>query len=92
MATATRRRVMETFDNAKRRVMEQAGTGRVPIESFYKSALDGNWQFSESIECLQDVGALDDVDSSRMSVIIPNYMMIVMVIVMMVIVMVRWHS
>merc|ERR1719262_1303481 len=53
--------------------MEQVGTGRVPIENFYKSALDGNWQFSEGIEYLQLLGALDDADSSRLSVIIPNY-------------------
>ncbi|CAK9030215.1 NAD_binding_1 domain-containing protein [Durusdinium trenchii] len=38
---------------------ENAGTGRVLLKDFYGAALDGNWQFSESVEYLQELGALD---------------------------------
>jgi len=35
---------------------ENAGTGRVLLKDFYGAALDGNWQFSESVEYLQELG------------------------------------
>jgi len=54
--------------------IEEPGTGRVPLASFYGSALnDGNWQFMESVPYLRQLGALDDSNPGQMSVIIPNY-------------------
>merc|ERR1719221_667636 len=48
--------------------------GRVPLEAFYKSALDGNWQFGESLDYLRQLGAVDDSDGPhRLSIIVPNY-------------------
>merc|ERR1719409_2468697 len=50
------------------------GAGRVRISDFYGKALnDGKWQFSESIDYLRQLGALDDSDMSNPRVIIPNY-------------------
>jgi len=53
--------------------MEDAGSGRVRLGTFYNSALNGNWQFSESIEYLRSLGVLDESEPSRLRVIIPNY-------------------
>merc|ERR1719378_1337703 len=54
--------------------MEKAGTGRVPLEVFYADALSNtSWQFMESVPYLRHLGALDESDPERMSVIIPNY-------------------
>jgi hypothetical protein len=54
--------------------MEEPGTGRVPLERFYKSALTNtSWQFMESVPYLRQLGALDETDSERKSVIITNY-------------------
>merc|ERR1719199_2326955 len=50
------------------------GAGRVRISDFYGKALNnGKWQFSESIDYLRQLGALDESDSSNLRVIIPNY-------------------
>jgi hypothetical protein len=50
------------------------GAGRVRISDFYGKALnDGKWQFSETIDYLRQLGALDESDSSNTRVIIPNY-------------------
>merc|ERR1719380_477873 len=50
------------------------GAGRVRISDFYGKALnDGKWQFSESIDYLKQLGALDESDPSNPRVIIPNY-------------------
>lgn len=50
------------------------GAGRVRIADFYGRALhDGKWQFSENIDYLKQLGALDDSDPSNPRVIIPNY-------------------
>merc|ERR1719183_1222924 len=50
------------------------GAGRVRISDFYGQALNnGKWQFSESIDYLRQLGALDDSDPSNLRVIIPNY-------------------
>jgi len=54
--------------------MQDSNTGRVPLERFYGQALNGSWQFSESVQNLHDVGALDDSVLGRRSVIIPNYL------------------
>jgi len=53
--------------------MEDPGTGRVLLKNFYSNALDGAWQFSESVAYLKELGALDETDPQRKSVIIPNY-------------------
>lgn len=53
---------------------EVNGTGRVRLADFYGSALDGGrWQFSETVEYLRQLGALDETDPSALRVIIPNY-------------------
>jgi len=50
------------------------GAGRVRISDFYKKALDeGKWQFTESVDYLRNLGALDESDASNPRVIIPNY-------------------
>jgi hypothetical protein len=50
------------------------GAGRVRIADFYGQALNnGKWQFSESIDYLRQLGALDESDASNPRVIIPNY-------------------
>merc|ERR1719174_622438 len=50
------------------------GAGRVRISDFYKKALnEGKWQFSESVDYLRQLGALDESDASNPRVIIPNY-------------------
>merc|ERR1719198_1388782 len=49
--------------------------GRVRISDFYGKALnEGKWQFSESVDYLRQLGALDESDSSNPRVIIPNYL------------------
>jgi len=53
--------------------MEDRGTGRVLLKDFYGDALGGAWQFTESVAYLRELGALDEEDPSRKSVIIPNY-------------------
>ena len=53
--------------------LEHDGTGRVLLKDFYGSALKGNWQFSESIDYLRELGALDGSDSGNLAVLIPNY-------------------
>jgi len=55
--------------------MEEKGTGRVPLDRFYASALNNvSWQFQESVTYLRSFGALDEMDPARPSVIIPNYL------------------
>lgn len=53
--------------------LEKGDTGRVSLDAFYKSALEGNWQFSESVPYLRQLGALDETDENKLSIIIPNY-------------------
>merc|ERR1719316_1108124 len=53
--------------------MEERGTGRVPLAEFYKPAVDGHWQFQESVSYLRQLGALDESDANRPRVIISNY-------------------
>jgi len=50
------------------------GAGRVRVSDFYGQALNnGKWQFSESLDYLRQMGALDEADPSNPRVIIPNY-------------------
>merc|ERR1719410_2679089 len=53
--------------------MEDEGTGRVPLSRFYRGGLDGDWTFTESVEYLRHIGALDETSPGRVSVVIPNY-------------------
>merc|ERR1719210_569003 len=56
--------------------MEEApGNGRVRLGDFYASALKGEkLHFSEDVEYLRVLGALDESDPSALRVIIPNYL------------------
>jgi len=50
------------------------GAGRVRIADFYNKALnEGHWQFTESVDYLRQLGALDESDAANPRVIIPNY-------------------
>jgi hypothetical protein len=53
--------------------MGDESRGRVTLTNFYRSHLDGSWQFQESVSYLRKLGALDESDPKAMSVIIPNY-------------------
>jgi len=53
--------------------LEYRGTGRVRLSEFYGGAEDASWTFTESVEYLRALGALDEADPNRMSVIIPNF-------------------
>jgi hypothetical protein len=53
--------------------LEEAGTGRVRLSDFWKPALSGEWQFSESLSYLRQLGVLDETDAQHPRVIIPNY-------------------
>merc|ERR1712218_633262 len=54
--------------------LEEAGNGRVLLKEFYGKRIDGSaFQFTESVEYLRDLGALDEHDPENMRVIIPNY-------------------
>merc|ERR1719219_2952042 len=46
------------------------GSGRVRLGDFYS----GQWHFTESVEYLRQLGALDESDKSNLRVIIPNYL------------------
>ena len=52
---------------------EHQGTGRVLLRDFYGAAAGGAWQFSENVEYLRQIGALDESDPARLKVIIANY-------------------
>jgi len=53
--------------------MEYRGTGRVRLSEFYSGAKDAAWPFTESVEYLRALGALDESELGRPSVIIPNF-------------------
>jgi len=50
------------------------GVGRVLLKDFHGGALGGHWQFSESVDYLRELGALDESDPARVRVIVPNYL------------------
>merc|ERR1719210_1035258 len=49
------------------------GTGRVPLSDFYMVGQGRKWNFRQPVEYLRHVGALDESDPRRLSVVIPNY-------------------
>jgi len=53
--------------------MEHEGTGRVRLNNFYSGGMGGDWKFTESVEFLRNLGALDETDSEKPRVIIANY-------------------
>merc|ERR1719336_1138373 len=53
--------------------LENTGLGRVLLRDFYADAMEGGWQFSESVSYLRDHGILDESDPKQKSVMIPNY-------------------
>jgi len=56
--------------------LDTEGSGRVPLSSFYRSAMGGEWRFGESEAYLRELGALDDSSVFRgPQVIIPNYLL-----------------
>jgi len=54
--------------------LEFQGTGRVPLSRFYAGAANDDWQFKESVDYLRNMGALDETDAGKPSVVIPNYL------------------
>merc|ERR1719499_2771559 len=54
--------------------IEFKGTGRVLLADFYRVGLQDEWLFRESTDALRSMGALDDTDPKRLSVVIPNYL------------------
>lgn len=48
--------------------------GRVQLADFYKTGLGGKFLFTESVEYLRELGALDESDSKMPSVVVPNYL------------------
>jgi len=69
------------WQNAECRQMQAAlmdldpqGTGRVALSSFYSQPATADYQFTESIEYLREIGALDEVAGSSPAVRIANYM------------------
>merc|ERR1719429_684482 len=70
-----------TFQNLECRSLKNAlmdiefkGTGRVLLSDFYRVGLQEEWFFQESTDSLRRLGALDDTDPKRLSVVIPNYL------------------
>eukprot|EP00931_Biecheleriopsis_adriatica_P086866 TRINITY_DN6142_c0_g1_i2.p1 TRINITY_DN6142_c0_g1~~TRINITY_DN6142_c0_g1_i2.p1 ORF type:complete len:602 (+),score=118.50 TRINITY_DN6142_c0_g1_i2:54-1859(+) len=53
--------------------IEHRSSGQVLLKDFYGAALSGQWQFSESVDFLRDLGALEESNPSQMAVMIPNY-------------------
>merc|ERR1719237_347501 len=49
--------------------LEYKGTGRVPLSDFYSVGLGNKWRFKQPKEYLRHVGALDEDDFRRPSVV-----------------------
>jgi len=54
--------------------IEDRDSGRVPLARFHGQGIASVWEFSESREYLRHLGALDETDPQKPSVIIPNYL------------------
>merc|ERR1719203_768060 len=54
--------------------LEHQGTGRVRLSSFYAGGVSGDWTLSESVDYLRNLGALDETDPKKPTVVISNYM------------------
>jgi len=53
--------------------IEDRMPGRVLLSDFYEKGLHGQWKFTEKVEYLRDLGALDEADPQKPRVIVPNY-------------------
>merc|ERR1719203_1712499 len=53
--------------------LEHQGTGRIRLSSFYSGGVSGDWTFSESVKYLRNLGALDETDPKKPTVVISNY-------------------
>merc|ERR1719203_363032 len=53
--------------------IEDGGNGRMSLANFHQNALNGGWS-KEGADYLRDVGALDESDPQRPTVVIPNYL------------------
>lgn len=54
--------------------LDSRGTGRIPLDTFYRSDSGSAFEFTESKEYLRDVGALDESLKNNPSVLIANYL------------------
>lgn len=54
--------------------LDARGTGRIPLDVFYRSEAGSAFEFTESREYLRDVGALDESLKGNPSVLIANYL------------------
>merc|ERR1719408_496935 len=54
--------------------MDPTGSGRVPLGNFYGGISGSTWHFSESVDMLRRLGALDETASGGPQVLIANYM------------------
>merc|ERR1719203_6006 len=54
--------------------MEFKSTGRVLLSDFYREGLKGKFMFTEHVDYLRNLGALDESDPKHPTVIIANYL------------------
>jgi hypothetical protein len=54
--------------------LDVRGTGRIPLDVFYRSEAGSAFEFTESQEYLRDVGALDESLKGNPSVLVANYL------------------
>lgn len=55
--------------------LDVVGTGRIPLDTFYRSDAGPAYEFTESREYLREAGALDESLKSNPSVLIANYLL-----------------
>eukprot|EP00929_Paragymnodinium_shiwhaense_P011812 TRINITY_DN1180_c0_g1_i1.p1 TRINITY_DN1180_c0_g1~~TRINITY_DN1180_c0_g1_i1.p1 ORF type:complete len:658 (+),score=191.60 TRINITY_DN1180_c0_g1_i1:91-2064(+) len=54
--------------------IEDKKQGRVSLKEFYTMGLHSHWEFTEKVDYLRTLGALDESDGSKPKVIVPNYL------------------
>jgi hypothetical protein len=54
--------------------LDARGTGRIPLDVFYRSDAGSAYEFTESREYLRDAGALDESLKGNPSVLVANYL------------------
>jgi hypothetical protein len=55
--------------------MEDQMPGRVLLSSFYSKSMHARWAFTEKVDYLRVIGALDESDKSKPRVIVANYVL-----------------
>jgi len=60
---------------AELRSLDLMGSGRVPLDKFYSQPKSADYVFTESIEYLRQIGALDEASGVKSQVRIANYLM-----------------